>query len=106
MESDLWCACIHTTLLTGRRPEQETAEVGEHIGTQQTEALLLVLFYFLGPNFPIYYAGEGDNEKEEGGRKMERKEGNRVRHKEGSFEQAPGLSRGEGKSCIHGPPIC
>lgn len=68
VESDLWCACVHTMLLTGRRMEQETAKVREHAGTQQTEALLPLLFYFLGPNFPIHYAGEGTMKRRRAGR--------------------------------------
>lgn len=50
----------------------------------------------------MHYVGSGDNEREEeqskGNREMERREGNGVKHKEGSFEQAPGLSRGRGRA--------
>lgn len=51
LDSDKWNACIHTSLVTGRRPEQATAKVRERACTKQTEGqrLLVCLFYIAGP---------------------------------------------------------
>lgn len=81
---------IHASLVNERNPQQ-SAKVRDHVRTEQTEGRRMLLGWFYIFIHTLHW--KGDNER---GRKTGRRGGNGVKHKERSFEKAPGLSRGMG----------